>query len=623
MSKPREINPAFRLGLQHRAPSAIIQRAALSPESIRPAEIMRLQQTLGNRAVGTLLNRPVSSRPVIQAKLTVNAPGDEYEQEADRVAEAVMRRPAVQRAELEDEDEEPEIMTKREPAHAAGGAFEAGEEFEQQLRATHGQGEPLPTGLRREFEAKFGVDFSGVRVHTDSQSAEMNRTIQARAFTHGRDIYLGAGQYASGSDSGKRLLAHELTHVVQQSSGTHASNVIQRDVGFEFETDWGIHGLANPKKKAKGKKALKKHTSYKDFGGFQLQVDESTREINPGFEGIAYEIEFVVKHHSETKEGGRKLYDTMKELIGEAAKLETKAKAARNSGKGFHYPDVGNLWVFPAAKDTAKPNIHARPQATVGLSLAAINKYGRKSEAELSEPRRETGPKYSYVRRSEAIRGTEKSNFEHIARVAHKIPGASKDLAGLVTLMAFYIRSFNEPNAPQRDYAKAWIPMLAKTNFATMFEHLPSKEQKRYRADPSAFANLVLDTVNEIMLPKYKLSKEQPVIPEGKVSKKSKVDLTLENWLTSIPNGEDYLTKKRYTALFGFGDLEEGTKVDEIHPGEFVKGMILEFRSGVSTVGGFLKPSEWLDFAFDYYHLVRQLHGSTDTPLWPEHRRSS
>jgi hypothetical protein len=216
MSKPREINPAFRLGLQHRAPSAIIQRAALSPESIRPAEIMRLQQTLGNRAVGTLLNRPVSSRPVIQAKLTVNAPGDEYEQEADRVADAVMRIPAVQRVELEDEDEEPEVMTKREPGHAAGGAFEAGEEFEQQLRASQGQGEALPTDLRAEFEAKFNTDFSAVRIHTDSQSAELNRAIQARAFTHGRDIYLGAGQYASESGSGKRLLAHELTHVVQQ-----------------------------------------------------------------------------------------------------------------------------------------------------------------------------------------------------------------------------------------------------------------------------------------------------------------------------------------------------------------------------------------------------------------------
>jgi hypothetical protein len=72
---------------------------------------VRLQQTLGNRAVGALLNRPVSSRPVIQAKLIVNAPGDEYEREADRVADEVMRMPGVQRQEM-DEDEKPDVMTK-------------------------------------------------------------------------------------------------------------------------------------------------------------------------------------------------------------------------------------------------------------------------------------------------------------------------------------------------------------------------------------------------------------------------------------------------------------------------------------------------------------------------------
>jgi hypothetical protein len=128
-------------------PRAILQTAALAPQSLRPADILRLQQTLGNRAVELLLNGLVSSPPVIQAKLTVNAPGDEYEREADRMAEQVMRMPAVPRAVLDEEEHEnakPEVMTKPQPSPAAGGAFAVRKAFER----------PLPSALREEFETK-------------------------------------------------------------------------------------------------------------------------------------------------------------------------------------------------------------------------------------------------------------------------------------------------------------------------------------------------------------------------------------------------------------------------------------------------------------------------------------
>jgi hypothetical protein len=200
-------------------PRAIVQRAALAPKSLRPADILRLQQTLGNRAVGRLLSQLSPAPSLVQAKLAVNVPGDKYEQEADRIAEEVTQRPAVQRAELEDEEDEdkqPSVVTKPQPSPLAGGAFEAGEAFEQHLHAARGQGQALPPALKEDFETKFGADFGAVRVHADAGSAEMNRAIQAKAFTHAQDIYLGAGQYSPESTAGKRLLAHELTHVVQQ-----------------------------------------------------------------------------------------------------------------------------------------------------------------------------------------------------------------------------------------------------------------------------------------------------------------------------------------------------------------------------------------------------------------------
>ena len=81
------------------------------------------------------------------------------------------------------------------------------------------------------MEPRFGHDFGKVRVHSDSRAAESARAVNARAFTVGHDIVLGAGQLEPGTAAGQRLLAHELTHVVQQSASTTAPNILQR-AGF-------------------------------------------------------------------------------------------------------------------------------------------------------------------------------------------------------------------------------------------------------------------------------------------------------------------------------------------------------------------------------------------------------
>jgi Domain of unknown function (DUF4157) len=96
-------------------------------------------------------------------------------------------------------------------------AFEAGEAFDQHLRAARGQGQSLPPILKEDFEQKFAADFSGVRVHADAQSDELNRSIQAKAFTTGQDIFFQQGEANLSSVDGRRTLAHELAHVVQQT----------------------------------------------------------------------------------------------------------------------------------------------------------------------------------------------------------------------------------------------------------------------------------------------------------------------------------------------------------------------------------------------------------------------
>ena len=100
------------------------------------------------------------------------------------------------------------------------GSFTASSDIESKLKSNKGGGKPLPNRTRGFMESRFGNDFSDVKVHTDSQAVQMNRDLNAKAFTHGKDIYFNSGQYNPESNSGKTLLAHELTHTVQQTGHT-------------------------------------------------------------------------------------------------------------------------------------------------------------------------------------------------------------------------------------------------------------------------------------------------------------------------------------------------------------------------------------------------------------------
>jgi outer membrane protein OmpA-like peptidoglycan-associated protein len=169
----------------------------------------------------------------IQAKLKVGQPGDVYEQEADRVADEVMRMPEPEEQESKEEliqtkpisepmiplvqrqveEEEEEILQTK--AHISQ-TPEVTPNLEARINAMRGGGQPLSESVRAFFEPRFGYDFSQVRLHTDTQAAESARAVNARAFTVGRDIVFGAGQYTLGTSAGRRLMAHELTHVTQQ-----------------------------------------------------------------------------------------------------------------------------------------------------------------------------------------------------------------------------------------------------------------------------------------------------------------------------------------------------------------------------------------------------------------------
>lgn len=202
--------------------------------------------------------------PFFQAKLAVNEPGDAHEKEADAMADQVMRMPApqaafggstpfVQRkcAACEQEDKEmaqrmpladritpvipPAAQRKcaacagEEEAHRSGEAPApvVGSGTESAINGMRGGGQPLPGDTRGFMESRFGRDFGDVRVHTGNDAGQLSKNLSARAFTTGKDIFFNDGQFAPNSHAGRQLLAHELTHVVQQG-GTLARKKIQR-----------------------------------------------------------------------------------------------------------------------------------------------------------------------------------------------------------------------------------------------------------------------------------------------------------------------------------------------------------------------------------------------------------
>ncbi|HMH23458.1 MAG TPA: DUF4157 domain-containing protein [Puia sp.] len=153
---------------------------------------------------------------VVQPKLPINAPGDRYEQEADAMAERVSGA-GVMAGNLPGSDTG---MVGGQPAPVSAGLV-------SRLAGSKGGGVSLPRGTRDFMENAFSADFSRVRLHRDQQAAEMNNEIQAKAFTNGNDIYFNQGEDPENGPGGKQLLAHELTHVVQQSgAGEHGDSAM-------------------------------------------------------------------------------------------------------------------------------------------------------------------------------------------------------------------------------------------------------------------------------------------------------------------------------------------------------------------------------------------------------------
>jgi len=201
-----------------------------------------------NKAENLSALRPAFFQP----KLSVNQPGDIYEQEADAMADRVMGvestakggsffTPSIINAQRKcSHCEEEEKMQRKESSNNEQQVTGNNEAY---ISSLNGKGSPLSQSERNFFEPRMGYDFSNVRIHTGSDAEKSAGNINALAYTHGNNIVFNTNQYQPGTDSGKRLLAHELTHTIQQRDNNTVARVPTRsgskDGRYNFSANCG------------------------------------------------------------------------------------------------------------------------------------------------------------------------------------------------------------------------------------------------------------------------------------------------------------------------------------------------------------------------------------------------
>ncbi len=216
-----------------------------------------------------LLLKPLSTKTnargsgrqaILQAKLKIGQPGDKYERQADAMADRIMRMGAGEKMQMQPLEEEEEMMqmqpieeeeelqmkceecqndsmvqklpedeeeiVQAKPMNSSQ-SNHVSQHFQSQINNSRGTGTPMDKQTSSFMENMFGTDFSNINIHTNNSSVQLNNQLNSQAFTVGNDVYFNSGKYNPSNNDGKRLLAHELTHTIQQ--GTGIQPMIQKD----------------------------------------------------------------------------------------------------------------------------------------------------------------------------------------------------------------------------------------------------------------------------------------------------------------------------------------------------------------------------------------------------------
>ncbi|MEV0639433.1 DUF4157 domain-containing protein [Streptomyces sp. NPDC050619] len=506
-------------------------------------------------------------------------------------------------------------------------------------------GRPLDAPIRTDMEARLGADFSSVRVHDGPLAQRSASEIGARAYTSGEHVVMGRG----GRD--RHTLAHELTHVIQQRSGPvsgtdngaglrisdpadrferaaednarralagpvpseaaphadgaghePAAGVVQRAVGFEFETaeetlaaDPGLR-----QSERRGERYIKQFRTRGVWEGRDAAAPDSTEYMGRGLRkkerivtvGDLFtmeadetsiggsDLEFVTSAFPETDEGRKRLVSAMGLISGVAARLEGgqglfsgEEVASLAGGTASQVTDrapqatgkqrgpVGKL--FKKNPDpqyvvkVAGMGIAAGPQTTAGVHLSRIPQLigaitgppprpaGAEAEAEAEAEATPNPMSQLDIRK---VQATARERVNAFLGNGFVVPSADPErepavpsdrLRGLLTLTATYL--IGGDLSRDQDYVKAIAPMLARTDFAAMYAQLPQEERENFAADPDAFVDVAVRAAG---LP----TPDAPVFAAN-IGRSAPVNIqhvTRRLWLRGMVGGQDLMSAEGY-----------------------------------------------------------------------------
>ncbi len=220
----------------------------------------------------------------VQAQLETTSPGDEYEREADSMADLVLRK--IESGAAGAISSAPAIQARPSVSAYGGSAVSLPSQMESRMRSSLGGGQSLPGQVRSQMESAFGQSFSQVNIHTDSAAAEMSRSIGAKAFTYGNDIYFNAGQYRPETTDGLHLLAHELTHTVQQGGKVARKEESQEsESGTSFEEVFSL--ISNIREGFSKAKTILSGMTAELGAAVAAEIESVTDSISMSFQKVA------------------------------------------------------------------------------------------------------------------------------------------------------------------------------------------------------------------------------------------------------------------------------------------------------------------------------------------------
>ncbi len=579
------------------------QSPTIAPAAIK--DVMPAREQLQNE----LEIQPLQ-KTSIQLKLSIGSSDNPLEQEADAMADTIMRMPEqnfIQRKCSHCEEEE---KVQRKPLASfiqrkeSSSDAVASDAISSQINSSRGSGSNMDNQTQSFMQSRFGTDFSDVKIHTGNESSQLNRELGAKAFTVGNDIYFNEGQYNPGSGGGKHLLAHELTHTIQQGAVLQnktlrrqiktipvtAFNIntpsIQRAMKFELQTGNIIWRTDGTKRKELPRKFgphdfLHKGTKGKPATGTKEGAAVELQSEHGGF------VEF------ETPKWFSKWCD-LKERIQEAVDMVDTI----NKSKVISTIGVVNTVKYPF--DTKRLlKTDKFPQGLSSKESLIVEILDPTWEAKIQVSEAIELSQYESLSKEHELASKVTSNLTSAQNILNTANTASLPATSLVNLLGFlqmisnYIMrgqavDLSNPGAKEGTIAKAAFMLMSRTSFSSIYRSsLLSKDEK------ILFQQMIKI---DLILKEFGLDRKSMFFKHGQGTRRLPGP-TVFDWLTSIMgSGKDVLSPpKAGSEAMGRFDVVTTSGEKDTNLVKF------EARGSVThgnTKGEMLSPAkDWVSFA--------------------------